>query len=105
VILYLDTSALVKLFADEPGSDRVRVAAECTYSWHRLDVIAADWPLIQRAGQLAVEHGLRGHDSVHLAAAEAVWTRVRGSADFRFAVFDEGLTAAAGRIGMELIAS
>lgn len=142
MILYLDTSALVKLFADEAHSDLVRDAVadaefrschvvgyaeacaaiarrgreggssreaieegvrELTQSWAQLDVIAADWPLIHRAGQLAVRFDLRGYDSVHLSAAEAVWTRTTGAADFRFAVFDAALEAAARKLGMEVL--
>lgn len=142
MILYLDTSALVKLFADEPGSALVReavehaefrgchivgyaeacaalarrgremalpqrriqrIVGELTRTWAELDVIDADWPLVERAGQLAVELRLRGYDSVHLAAAEAVWARVGRAAEFRFAVFDGALAAAARTVGMDVL--
>jgi uncharacterized protein len=50
-----------------------------------------------------VQFRLRGYDSVHLAAAEAVWTQVGTAAEFRFAVFDTGLAAAARALGMEVL--
>lgn len=141
MILYLDTSALVKLYVDEPGSDLVRGAAaragfrgchivgyaeacaalgrrgreagllhaaiearieELARDWSRLDVIAADWPLVRRAGELAVKLRLCGYDSLHLAAAEAVWTRAEG-VQFRFAAFDSPLVEAARGMGMEVL--
>ncbi len=142
MIVYFDTSALVKLFSDEPGLTLVREAAEqaefrgchmigyaeaCAAlarggrarglgpraiqglladlerTWAELDVIEADWPLVRRAGDLAVELRLRGYDSVHLAAAEAIWTRVGGAAEFRFAVFDGALADAARTLGMDVL--
>lgn len=142
MILYLDTSALVKLYADEAHSDTVREAVgqaefrgchivgyaeacaaiarrarenrvadselaakigELTRDWNDLDVIEATWPLIHKAGQLAVRFGLRGYDSVHLAAAEAVGNRVEGTGDFRFAVFDAALATAARQMGFETL--
>jgi uncharacterized protein len=142
VILYLDTSALVKLFAEEPGSALVRDAVaqaefrachlvgyveacatiarrcrqlavpqaeldgrigELTRAWARLDVVQVDWPLVHRAGQLAVWFGLRGFDSVHLAAAEALWVQTDRAAPFRFAVFDRALSEAARALGLDLL--
>lgn len=56
-----------------------------------LDVTAA---LCRSAGDLAERHGLRGYDSVHLAAYLQV-TRAAGKATVRFSCFDDRLTAAA----------
>jgi predicted nucleic acid-binding protein len=139
MILYLDTSAVVKLYADETGSDRVRAAVaeaklcvthliayvetraafarkaqqpgyrDCLQSWH--EDFERDWPsfeivgvtqeLMHRAGDLAEAHRLRGYDSVHLAAAEALW-RVADGLDFRFLVFDGDLANAAKGMGIRL---
>lgn len=141
MILYLDPSAFLKLYLDEPGSDRVRqavgAAAACAThligytemraglaqalrmrrisadelahqlgrfedDWSRLDVIGVDEPMIRRAGQLAQELGLRGYDSVHLAAVERVVAQV-GGAQVLFACLDEALRGAAQRLGIRLL--
>ena len=81
MILYLDTSALVKLYTDETHSDFVRGAATITE-----------------------DHGLRAYDGVHLAAAEAAYGMARGRADFRFAAFDAKLVGAAKRTGLPILA-
>ena len=46
-------------------------------------------------------HRLRDYDSVHLAAAEALW-RAAAGLDFRFLVFDGDLANAAQRAGIKL---
>lgn len=63
-----------------------------------------DWPkylavdvtgaLCRDAGDLAERYGLRGYDSVHLAAYLHV-ARAAGRASVRFSCFDDRLTAAA----------
>lgn len=142
MILYLDSSALVKLYVAEPGVKRVRAAvaeaaACCTHliayvevraalarafrmqrvtleslaahrrefdaTWERLDVVVPDTAMVRRAGDLAEHHGLRGYDSVHLAAAAAILERVGGAVPFRMAVFDGDLASAARAIGIDLL--
>jgi uncharacterized protein len=141
VIVYLDTSALVKLYVTEPGSKAIHRAVnqadasathaiayaetcaafakavrlgrmslenlgECRRAfdedWERLEVIAADSAIIKRAGDLACASSLRGYDSVHLAATEAlaIAAGVRG---FRFAAFDVTLNEAASALGLPLL--
>ena len=136
--LYLDTSALVKLYVAERGSVTVRtwvddarriVTACITYAEARAALargrrlgtlgpadlrqataeLDADWQgygpvdvheaLALRAGQLAQQHGLRGYDAVHLAAALAARPDV---GDYLFASFDEPLNTAASREGLRL---
>jgi hypothetical protein len=46
--------------------------------------------LERRAGDLAEAHRLRGYDSVHLVAVEALW-QVATGLDFRILVFDSDL--------------
>ncbi len=50
--------------------------------------------LCRDAGDLAERHGLRGYDSVHLAAYLEV-VRAAGKGTVRFSCFDDRLTAAA----------
>lgn len=126
LILYLDTSAFLKLYLSESGSAEVKQAiaeaaaiythliayaemragltrasrerrlseSELAYQvsrfeddWESLGIIAVTEPLVRRAGALAERFGLRGYDSVHLAAAEQVFTEVASETRFRFAVF------------------
>jgi uncharacterized protein len=109
--LYLDTSALIKRYIHEPGTEDVRAwihsadvmstslltraeaAAGLTRLHQRgiiihddyrlaLESFRLDWTgfhripineeLIARADFLACQHGLRGYDAVHLAAA-LIW--------------------------------
>jgi predicted nucleic acid-binding protein len=140
LILYLDTSALVKLFVPEAHSEAVRSAvtdsdvvvthllayAEACSAFARLaearsddawflrlrNALDAHWPqweivqieerLVRRAGEFCGRYRLRGYDSVHLAAAERVFS-VGSRADFRFGVFDTGLMRAARSLRLPLL--
>ncbi len=140
MIVYLDTSAYVKLYVAEPGADQVRsvraqARAICCHligyaelratlakavrekrltreglakqiqsmeaDWSSTQVVNVTEGLIRRAGDLAQQHGLRGYDSVHLAAAETVWQALPG-VDFRFLAFDAKLVEAAEKLGMRV---
>lgn len=100
--LYLDSSALVKRYVKEVGSDsvvelmsRTNIYKMCRIGfvetvravalggepedvermeshWTSVDVIEVDQVLAERAAQLAVEHRLRTLDALHLAAATAL---------------------------------
>ena len=141
MILYLDTSAFLKLYVAEPESPQIHQAVAsakvtCTHllayaemragltkavrekrisaeelpyqvnafehDWAEMRIVEATEELIRRAGDLAERFGLRGYDSVHLAAAEAVWRAAPG-VDFRVAVFDGGLAKAIQQLGMTLL--
>jgi len=141
LILYGDTSALLKLYIQEAGTETVQeaIAASDSVTTHviaypelraalakaarvgRIDSdhlqalvadLHSDWPyfqtlgvdqqMVNRAGELAHQYGLRGYDSVHLAAAEALAARV-APAPFRFAVFDGELTEAARSLGLAMV--
>lgn len=137
MILYFDTSALVKRYVIEAGTDEVNDATERavtsgTALITRAEVTAAlakavrigalkqqdalaslekfrsEWSdlirvqvsehLVARADTLAWEHGLRGYDAVHLAAA-LVWQEALGE-PVTLATFDEQLWRAAEREGL-----
>lgn len=141
MILYLDTSALVKLFVEEARSTQVRQAVsgrrliathaiayveacaafarlafarreEALFSdlrrnldtqWQAWEILSVADPLIRRAAELAGRYRLRGYDSLHLAAAEAVFEAFRDRAPFHFAVFDSQLGKAARQLGIPLL--
>jgi len=140
--LYLDTSAFLKLYLDEPESalvlhaiggaawlgthlityaevcaglaraarmsrvpdaDLARHVNQLDADWATVDTIRPQESLIRRAGELAIRLELRGYDSVHLAAAEAVGLALSGP-EYRVAVFDEALAGAVEALGMRTLA-
>ena len=140
MILYLDTSAFVRLYVEEAHHEDVwnsardaslvathliayaemRAAFAKMHRMKRLTVAELnkikrafehDWQntlhvqptemLIRRAGELAEQHGLRGYDSVHLAAAEAL-AHTSTPLPLVFAGFDATLNNAARKMGMAL---
>jgi predicted nucleic acid-binding protein len=142
MILYLDTSAFLKLFIAEPESESVETAASraeavathlITYAelraafakalrmgretpetlllhkeeldrqWKELMVLMPEQATVFRAGELAERFSLRGYDSVHLAAAEALFLRIRNRVAFRMAVYDARLGGAAKTLGLEVL--
>ena len=62
--------------------------------WPRYLAVDVTAALCRDAGDLAERHGLRGYDSVHLAAYLHV-RRAAGKTSVRFSCFDDRLTAAA----------
>src|SRR3954449_11986621 len=138
MILYLDSSALLKLYVDENGSEQVRKLVAraklvCTHligyaeicaafgrahrmgrvstddlprllqdfdrDWSNIEVVGVTEPLVRRAGHMAVRFALRGYDSVHLAAAEAVARDIGQPSMLRFVAFDAALDEAASALG------
>lgn len=139
MILYFDTSALLKAYVQENGSKEVIAlmdegdnlfgsviltkvemasaiqrairatgssSANATIAWQDfLD----DWQaftrlrvttgIIERAADIAWKHGLRGYDSLHLAAA-LLWQESL-DANVVFAAFDQELLQASQKAGLE----
>lgn len=128
MITYVDTSTLIKLLIDEPGSDRAgqiwesadaltsvalievearaalaaaQRAGRITPAQHRqvkqsledlidqIQLVEVTAPLISAASDLSEEEGLRGYDSVHLAAALLVGADVVATADAQLAAAAE----------------
>jgi predicted nucleic acid-binding protein len=138
LICYLDSSALVKRYLQEPGRDQVReliadAEALGTVAISRAEVVAAlakavrlraisqeeaeaarhlfhvEWHdlsrvditdlIIEWASDLAWGYGLRGYDSVQLAAALTWQTTM--DVPTLVATYDVRLWEAAGRVGLE----
>lgn len=141
MILYLDTSAFIKLYVVEVGAERVRAAAaqaalihahwiayaemrsalarmhrmgrqsadayrqnkrEFEADWRAINAIMPDERMVRRAGDFAERFELRGYDSIHLAAAEALCVG-QGADLLCFASFDDRLNQAAAELGLKLL--
>jgi uncharacterized protein len=128
VNLYVDASALVKRYVAEPGSEMVRAAMAQADAWFMCRIgfvetyratgvaagervaqrFAAEWPafgrvevdaaLTDQAAALALRHGLRTLDALHLAAA-----LVLPRDDLVLAVWDERLRRAAREHDLRLL--
>lgn len=121
-MLYLDTSALAKLYVREPETSEVRrlvdansglvftsivtyaemlaVLARCRKErrlaetvWRSLHVVGLDERVLAPAEELIEAHGLRGFDAVHLCAALWIGSPL-------LACFDARLRAAAQSSGL-----
>lgn len=140
MILYLDTSAFVRLYIREEGHELVwsvsqdaekiavhliayaemraalarilrmgrltkteiaSIKKRFELDWCQILQIIPTEAMIRHAGDLAERFGLRGYDSVHLAAAESLHAAVQS--DFVFASFDDDLNASAAELGMGLL--
>ena len=138
--LYLDTSALIKRYINELGTNDVRAwirtadlistglltraetAAGLTRLHHRgviseedyrraLESFHLDWTgfyrlpmneeLIARADFLACQHGLRGYDAVHLAAA-LIWQETL-MLPVTLATYDQELSSAGKESGLKVL--
>lgn len=73
--------------------------ADFETDWHTCRVIDATENIIRRAGDLADRFGLRGYDSVHLAAAEAISLLLMPER-LTFVCFDDRLNDAAAALGL-----
>lgn len=139
MIVYFDTSALVKGYVQEAGSADVlsilddeshslgsaavtqvemasaiqrairAIGAPTTpdIAWHdflddwaAFNQIAVSPSLIERACSIAWEHGLRGYDSLHLAAA-LLWQESIGE-QVTFATYDRALWSAGKKSGLDV---
>jgi hypothetical protein len=85
------------------ASDLQRLLPQFERRWASLDVLGVSEPLVRRAGDLAQRHGLRGYDSVHLAAVLVLRELVGSGAEVHFGVFDAQLRDAALSHGLSLL--
>ena len=140
MILFCDTSALVKLYVREDSSDAVRAAADaaavvavCRIAWAEAmaafarrvrecpadsgvidgvrDRLRSNWgdyaivevtqSLVELAGDYADTFGLRGYDSVQLAAARTL--QDAAGEPVQFACFDARLQKAARVLDLQAV--
>jgi len=98
ILLYPEgRAALARARRDRRLSQAALSAAVSDFEalWAGIERILVSTPLATRAGELAHEHGLRGYDAVHLAAAESI-----AADDMVFMAADRALLAAARRLGL-----
>lgn len=138
-ITYLDTSALIKRYIQEPGSEAL-LAAWSTFTvygsaviihvevsaalskarrlgaldhqgaqlawqaflrdWEKLSLVNISLSVVNRASSLAWEHGFRGYDAVHLAAALTWQDGMRDTV--QLCTFDHQLSRAAKLVDMKV---
>ena len=81
-------------------SQKTAAIAGFETDWRTCKVMDATELTIRRAGDLADRFGLRGYDSVHLAAAEAI-SLLLTPQSLMFVCFDDRLNDAARALGLE----
>ncbi len=126
MILYCDTSALLKLFIDEEGTDDMLKAradynglvvcritwaeamaafaqarSHFVHSWPNFAIADLTQPLVEKAGVYAEAFALRGYDSVQLAAAHNLHEQF--DLPLTFACFDRHLNQAAQLLQLEVL--
>ncbi|MDX2193536.1 MAG: type II toxin-antitoxin system VapC family toxin [Gemmatimonadales bacterium] len=94
------TAALAKAVRTKVLTRRAATVARRRFEgdWPSLVRLQVGEPLVARAAALAWEHGLRGYDATHLAAA-ALWQEVAGR-PVTVATYDRQLWAAARGVGL-----
>ena len=71
--------------------------------WRTFHILAIDQRLVSSAGTMAERHGLRGYDSIHLAAAEFAFRSMGEPEYFRFAMSYKQPGKATKRIGIKTL--
>lgn len=98
-------AALAQAVRDRRMDDRgaKRAYREFSREWPDLGRVPVTDALVERAGALAWEHGLRGYDAVQLAAALTFQDVIDPLGyGVLFAAFDDRLREAAARAGMKI---
>lgn len=80
--------------------DHQRLVAMWDSDWERYVRLDITDGLLREAAALSDRHPLRAYDAIHLASALTARRQFQG--DLLFACWDDGLSAAAKREGMEL---
>ena len=99
MILFCDTSALMKLLVDEAQSDQMQ--QQLIQSWESFTIVEVTQPLVETAGRFADAFALRGYDSVQLAAAHELHANAKETV--LFACYDRRLNQAAQLLQLEVL--
>ena len=83
-------------------SQKIKIIEAMEKDWQMLNIVQPMETLIRRAGLLCDQFGLRGFDSIHLAAAEAINLQTMPQTTL-FACFDRKLNKAAFALGMSIL--
>ncbi len=81
---------------------KLKIIEAMEKDWQMLNIVQPMETLIRRAGLLCDQFGLRGFDSIHLAAAEAINLQTMPQTTL-FACFDRKLNKAAFALGMSIL--
>ena len=119
VILFCDTSALMKLLVDEAQSNQMRqisttvdgigvcriswaeTMAALAQAWKTFTIVEVSQPLVETAERFADVFALQGYDSVQLAAAHEL--QVNTEQKVLFACYDRRLNQAAQVLQLEVL--
>ena len=119
MILFCDTSALMKLLVDEAQSNQMRqisttvdgigvcriswaeTMAALAQAWKTFTIVEVSQPLVETAERFADVFALQGYDSVQLAAAHEL--QVNTEQKVLFACYDRRLNQAAQVLQLEVL--
>lgn len=101
IIAYPELCATIAAWYPKHASGMKAARSEVDAAWPLLHVIRLDDPGARRAGELAVRHGLRGMDAIHVAAALDLADVSEGA--LAFVSWDRDQRQAAQREGLRLV--
>ncbi|MBX6393760.1 MAG: type II toxin-antitoxin system VapC family toxin [Burkholderiales bacterium] len=105
LVAYAEACSAFARFARHQNDPRLfqRLKEGLDQLWPTWSVVMVDERLVRQAGVFAGRYGLRGYDSVHLAAADAVYRLLGSESAFGFLAYDAALQAAAEEAGIPLL--
>ena len=100
MVAYVEVHAALARAADEgriTGQERARAVADFRADWPEYAVVQVTQRVADLAAELALAHGLRGFDAIHVGSALVV--RAESGAEVRFLAWDERINRAARAAG------